>query len=246
MTKVSQTWVGSDVESRVSAHVNAWKQVKPLGSTQRLETYPFVAISREFGCEALTLADQLTETLNERFHPSVPWISYDRDLLDKIRGQKDVRRALLETLDERRRDRMNRVLDSIIVPDGPDTAAVRELAETIRAMALHGHSVLVGRGSSMATQDLKNGLHIRLVAPRSWRVHTIASNRELPFAEAEKIVTQGEDQRRRYLETFFVTDPEHPFHYDLVIDNSRFNIAQLVEIIVTALNVWFSEALVSA
>ncbi|HUJ09031.1 MAG TPA: cytidylate kinase-like family protein [Verrucomicrobiae bacterium] len=246
MTEISQGWVGSDIDTRVSAHVRAWEQIKPLGSKQRLETYPFVAISREYGCEALPLSNHLVETLNERFRPSIPWVSFDRDLLDKLGQQSDLRRTLLETVDERRRDATGKLFDNIMVPDDPDAAAVRGLAEVIRALALHGHSVLVGRGSSLVTQDLKNGLHIRLVAPRSWRIHTIASNRDLPFQEAENIVTQGERQRRHFLETFFVADPQHPFHYDLVIDNSRFNIAQIVEIIFTALGVWFGETLVSA
>jgi hypothetical protein len=246
MTKISQGWVGSDVEVRVGAHVRAWEQFKPLGSKQRLETYPFVSISREYGCEALLLSNQLVETLNERLNPSIPWIAYDRGLLDRVGRQPDLRRTLLDTLEERRRDRSNKLFDNIIVHDGPDSTAVRDLAEIIRALAVHGHSVLVGRGSSLVTQDLKNGLHIRLVAPRSWRIHAIASNRDMTFQEAEKIVTQGEKERRHYLETFFVIDPNHPYHHDLVIDNSRFNIKQIVEIVLTALNAWFGETLVSA
>ena len=246
MTKISQGWVGSDVEARVGAHVRAWEEIKPLGSKQRLETYPFVSISREYGCEALPLSQQLVETLNERFRPSIPWISFDRELLDKVTRRTDVRRTLLDTLDERRRDKMSKLFDNIIVHDSPDTVAVRDLAEIIRALAVHGHSVLVGRGSSLVTQDLKNGLHIRLVAPRSWRIHTIASNRDLSFHEAEKLVSQGEKERRHYLESLFVIDPKHPFPHDLVIDNSRFNLTQIVEIIFTALSVWFGETLVSA
>ena len=246
MTRISQGWVGSDVDTRVGAHVRSWEQIKPLGSNERLETYPFVAISREFGCEALSLSGHLVEALNERFRPSIPWISYDRELLDKVGRQSELRRKLLGTLDDRRRDKTGKLFDNIIVHNGPDTAAVRDLAEMIRALAVHGHSVLVGRGSSLVTQDLKNGLHIRLVAPRAWRIHAIASNRDLTFHEAEKLVAKGEEERRHYLETFFVIDPNHPFHHDLVIDNSRFNLAQIAEIILTALSVWFGETLVSA
>jgi len=70
MTRISQGWVGSDVEARIAAHVHAWEKIKPLGDKRRLETYPFVAVSREFGCEALPLAQKLVETLNERCRPS--------------------------------------------------------------------------------------------------------------------------------------------------------------------------------
>jgi cytidylate kinase len=246
MTRISQGWVGSDLEARIAAHVHAWEKVKPLGDQRRLETYPFVAISREFGCEALPLAQQLVLTLNERCHPSIPWVSYDRELLDKVAEELHMQRAILDMLDGQRRDEMSELFDNIINRKVDDAVVVRKLAEVIRTLAVHGHAILVGRGSSLVTQDLRNGLHIRLVAPRAWRVHTIAANRNLPLREAEKTVDEGEKQRNHYVSTYFVLDPGFPFHHDLVIDNSRFNLIQIAEIVFTALSARFGETLVSA
>ena len=246
MTQISQGWVGSDVEVRMAAHVKAWDKVKPLGDKRRLETYPFVAISREFGCEALALAEQLVETLNERCRPSIPWVGYDRELLDKVTEDPGMQRAILDMLDDKRRVAMGKLFDTIINRQGADALVVRKLAEVIRTLAVHGHAVLVGRGSSLVTQDLRNGMHIRLVAPRAWRVHAIAANRNLSMNEAEKTVTEGEKQRHHYINTFFVLDPHFPFPHDLVIDNSRFNLMQIVEIVFTALGARFGETLVGA
>jgi len=246
MTRISQGWVGSDVEARIAAHVHAWEKIKPLGDKRRLETYPFVAISREFGCEALPLAEKLVETLNQRCHPSIPWVSYDRELLDKVSEQLHIQRAILDMLDGERCDEMSELFDNIINRKVPDAVVVRKLAEVIRTLAVHGHSVLVGRGSSLVTQDLRNGVHIRLVAPRAWRIHTIAAVRNLTPREAEKTVDLGEKQRHHYINTFFVLDPDFPFHHDLVIDNSRFNLVQIVEIVFAALSARFGETLVSA
>jgi len=230
----------------MAAHVKAWDKVKPLGDKRRLETYPFVAISREFGCEALALAEQLVETLNERCRPSIPWVGYDRELLDKVTEDPGMQRAILDMLDDKRRVAMGKLFDTIINRQGADALVVRKLAEVIRTLAVHGHAVLVGRGSSLVTQDLRNGMHIRLVAPRAWRVHAIAANRNLSMNEAEKTVTEGEKQRHHYINTFFVLDPQFPFPHDLVIDNSRFNLMQIVEIVFTALGARFGETLVGA
>jgi cytidylate kinase len=120
------------------------------------------------------------------------------------------------------------------------------MAEVIRSLATHGHVVLVGRGSCMLTQDLKTGLHVRLVAPRDWRAHKIQSDRSLSRRDAEKIVDDGERARHHFLDTFFVRDPAHPFHHDLVIDSSRFNLAQIAEIVFAALSARFGEQLVGA
>jgi cytidylate kinase len=246
MTRISQGWIGSDVETRIAAHVQAWDKVKPLGDQRRLETYPFVAISREFGCEALPLAQQLVLTLNERCHPSIPWVSYDREMLDKVTEEPHMQRDILDTLDGPRRDEMSALFDNIINRQADDAVVVRKLAEVIRTLAVHGHAILVGRGSSLVTQDLRNGLHIRLVAPRGWRIHTVADRRNLPLSEAEELVDEGEKQRSHYVSTYFVLDPGFPFHHDLVIDNSRFNLVQIVEIVFTALSARFGETLVSA
>ena len=246
MRQVSHSWVGSDVEGRIAAHVHAWEKVKPLGKDHRPETYPFVAISREFGCEALRLAQQLVDTLNERCRPTIPWVSYDRELLDKVAGDPHMQRAILDMLDDKRRDAMSELFDNVINRKGASALAVRRLAEIIRTLAVHGHAVLVGRGSSLVTQDLRNGMHIRLVAPRAWRIHAIATNRYLSMSDAGKTVTAGEKQRHHYINTFFVLDPLYPFPHDLVIDNSRFNLMQIVEIVFTALAARFGETLVSA
>jgi len=116
----------------------------------------------------------------------------------------------------------------------------------IRSLAIHGHTILVGRGSFLITQDLRTGMHVRLVAPRDWRVHSVATDREITSSEAEKIVEQGERRREHYMRTFFAHDPSHPFLHDLIIDNSRFNLAQIAEIVFTALGARFGETLVGA
>ncbi len=244
MTKISHGWIGSDVDARISAHVHAWEKIRPLGIQRTLETYPFVSISREFGCEALPLAQRLTEILNERCRPSIPWVAYDRELLDKVAEELHLRRDILDSLDGRRRGEMSELFDNIINRKVDDALVVRKLAEVIRTLAIHGHAILVGRGSSLATQDLKNGLHVRLVAPRAWRAARIAADRNIPYREAEKLVDEGEKQRHNYIATYFVVDPHNPFHHDLVIDNSRFNLVQLGEIVFAALGVRFGETLV--
>ena len=244
MTKDSQGRVGSDVEARTSAYVRVWEKIRPLGKQRTLETYPFVSISREFGCEALPLAQRLTEILNERCRPSIPWVAYDRELLENV--PEELRRDILDSLDTRQRDGMTELFDNVINSKVEHALVVRKLAEVIRTLALHGHAILVGRGSSLATQDLKNGLHVRLVAPRAWRVAKIAADRDIPYREAEKIVDDGEKQRNTYIETYFVLDPQNPFHHDLLIDNSRFNLVQIAEIVFAALGVRFGETLVGA
>lgn len=245
MTKIFRGWLGPEVESHIGAQVRAWDTAKRTGRLQP-ETYPFVAISREYGCEALPLAARLVEVLNERCRPSIPWVAYDRQLLDRVAKELHLHRDIVESLDGHRRNEMSELFDSILNKKVDDAVVFRKLAEVVRSIAVHGHAVLVGRGSSLLTQELKTGLHVRLVAPRDWRVQKVSSDRNIPYAEAERVVEQGEKERHHYIATFFVTDPRHPFHHDLAIDNSRFNLVQICEIVFTALDMRFGAQLIGA
>ena len=232
-------------EARINAHVRAWEKVKQAPSHPH-EFLPFVTISREFGCDARPLAQRLTEILNERCRPSIPWVAYDREVLDRVASELHLARDIVESLDGMRCDEMSELFNSFLNRKVDEALVFRKMAEVIRSLATHGHVVLVGRGSYMLTQDLKTGLHIRLVAPRGWRVHKVETDRQLSRANAEKIVSDGERERSHFLQTFFVHDPGHPFHHDLIIDSSRFNLAQTTEIVFTALGARFGEQLVGA
>ncbi|HUI05650.1 MAG TPA: cytidylate kinase-like family protein [Verrucomicrobiae bacterium] len=236
MTKNPHAWVRPDLETRLSAHLQAWKTFKQTTARHPLEVHPFITISREYGCEGAALAHRLVDVLNERCRPSFPWVAYDHELFNRISHEPGLRREVIEALESRRRDQMSKLLNTILNKKADDAPEMRQLAEVVRSLALHGRAVLMGRGSYLITQDLKTALHVRLIAPLDWRALRVATTRELGHAEARKIVAEGEKQRTHYLHTHFVQHPEHVITPDLVIDNSRFNLVQIGEIVFTALS----------
>ena len=149
-------------------------------------------------------------------------------------------------MDDTRRGEMTELFDAILNRKVDETLVFRKLAEVVRSLAAHGHSVIVGRGGYLVTHDLTAGVHVRLVAPHEWRVHKVAADRNLTVREAEKIVTEGQRRRDNFMRAFFVQDPLRPFHYDLIIDNSRFSLAQVAETIYATLTARFGEKLLAA
>jgi len=154
-------------------------------------------------------------------------------------------RAIVESIDGHRRSEMSELFDSILNRKVDESVVFRKICRVIRSLATHGHAVLVGRGSYLITQDLKTGLHVRLVAPRAWRIHRVADVQQFSAHDAEKVVDQFEKEREKFIQTFFVHDPHKIHYHDLIIDNSRFNLAQIAEIVFTALGARFGETLVS-
>ncbi len=226
--------------------MHAWEKTRTSDHPPAAETFPFVTISRQFGCEAVPLALRLAELLNERCHPFFTWVAYDRELLDKVAQELHLHRGVVEAIDGHRRDEMSELFEAILNQKVSDTVMFRKLAEVVRSLAIHGHAIMVGRGSYLITQDLKTGMHIRLTAPKDWRIHRLATDRDIPIAQAEALLDESTAQRDRFINTFFACDPEHPFHHDLVLDNSRFNLDQLAEIVFTALSARFGERLIGA
>jgi cytidylate kinase len=184
----------------------------------------------------------LAETLNERCRSESTWTAYDRELLDKVAGEMQLRREVLSSLDDHRRDEMRELFDTLIHKSVEDAVLFRKLAEVARSLALRGHVVLVGRGCYLITQDLANGLHVRLTAPPAWRIERYAEVHETTDREAKKKVAEGDRQRAKFIRTFFAHDVTRSYHHHLVIEDSRFSLDQLAKIILGALEVCFDDA----
>lgn len=244
--KTSHPWASRSIEGRLGAHVRAWEAARSAGHPIPLEKHPFVTLSREFGCEAGPAAKRLVEVLNERWRPILPWVAYDREVLDQVARELHLQREIVESMDDTRRGEMAELFDAILNRNVDETLVFRKLAEVVRSLAAHGHSVIVGRGGYLITHDLTAGLHVQLVAPHEWRVHKVAADRNLTVREAEKIVAEGQRRRDNFVRTFFVQFPLRPFHYDLIIDNSRFNQAQVAETIYASLTARFDAKLLAA
>jgi len=230
-------WATTDLEGRIAHHMRAWEHAKQAPESHPAGGLAFVTINRDFGCEALHVADVLTAVLNERAHPRVPWVAYDRQLLDRVASELHLRREVVESMDGLRRSEMTEFFDTLLNRKPSDALMVHKLAEVVRSLAIHGHTVIVGRGSHLITKDLKSGLHVRLTAPREWRVHRVAASRKVSESTAEQTVAEIERERAHFLQTFFIHDPEHPFVHDLTIDASQFAPVEIADIIGAAVQI---------
>jgi hypothetical protein len=246
MTKNPHGWVRPDLDARLSAHVRAWQKPNHVDTPRSPEFHQFITISRQYGCEGAALAHRLVDILNERCRPSFAWVAYDHELLSKISTEPHLRKNVIEALDSRRHERMGKLFDTILNCKATDAAEMRQLADVVRTLAVLGRAVLLGRGSYLITQDLKTGLHVKLVAPLDWRALHVAATREVSHGEAKKIVAEGDRRREQYLRKHFVEHPEHVVDPDMVIDNSRFNLVQIGEIVFTAVSARLGKMLAKA
>ena len=182
---------------------------------------PFVAISREAGSGGAEIGRMLAERLG--------WGLYDRELVEEVAERLHVAPRFLELLDEARtdwfRDALLELVDKRLVHQ--DTY-VRRLGRLMLLAAWEGEAVFVGRGAHLLLPP-DNGLLVRVVAPRAFRMARIAERDGLEIEAAARRMDDLDEARATYLKRNFRRAGETGF--DLVIDSARLGVEGAVDVI---------------
>jgi hypothetical protein len=224
------------LEPSFHAQVERWRarrqqKVLPLPGNR-----PFLTISRQFGCEAFSLAEALAERLNQALPTASGWTVYDRTLMEKIATDYQLSQKLLESLEESVHRDLDDYLTTLFSKESLQLAAFRGLLRTVRALALEGHCIIVGRGGAILARDLPAGFHIRLVAPFNWRVEKMMGKRDLTHAQGEDLVRRADAEREGYIHKYLGKDHSDSTFYHLTINSERVPRDAQVELVVKLLS----------
>lgn len=196
---------------------------------------PFLTISRQFGCYGFSLGLLLLEILNEEAPPGKTWKIYNREILEKLATETNL---AAELLDRERRSRPQLIVDffrSLSKERIPSGLEIRNRITTIiRGLAAEGYAIIIGQGGAGATQDMPNGLSIRLEAPLEWRVKQVAYREGVNDTQARLRIKAVEEEREYLRKIYDVKFGRKPaFH--LSYDCSVFTLAQIAQHIVYAM-----------
>jgi cytidylate kinase len=90
------------------------------------------------------------------------------------------------------------------------------------AVARHGHSIVLGRGSYIALAGKSGALNVRLRAPFGWRVDRVMQeNGMTDRATAEAAVREGDKVRSSFVSSLYGIRWDSIERFDLVIDTSK-------------------------
>jgi cytidylate kinase len=167
-----------------------------------------ITVSREYGAGGLEVARLLAEALG--------WELLDRELLHRAAVVEHVPDADLERLDEKALTLADRFR---LHP--PHQHYLHGLTDVVRQTAARGNVVLVGRGARQLLGDAPGAFHLRLVAPRDWRVQRMAEREGWSPQEALARCLEVDRTRDRFNRYFFGKAVAHSEQYDLVADTAR-------------------------
>lgn len=225
------------IDRYITAQVTFWKkQREQLDEPVKSNKLPFITISREYGCNGYQVAEKIVEILNAQ-NPTPPWAAYNKNLLEKLMEDTGLSSSLIETLTSQARNKLTDMIQTSFSSFPPQVAIHKRLVETIATLALNGHVVLVGRGSTMITKNFHKGFHVRLIAPFAYRVDKISSELKIGKQEAQKLILDKTKQREEYMKEFFKIDIADVHHYDLVINDANFSIEETAKLIIEAMKV---------
>lgn len=202
---------------------------------------PVVTLSREYGAGGLVVGRRVAERLGIDF--------LDAALISEVSRRLRVSEEAVQRWDERREGIILRLLKSMQAshPDyaplppmpqemagvPPDSDAVmRVTSEVIEEAARTNRAVIVGRGGVVLLAGRPEVVHVRLVAPRPFRIRRMAVLAGTDEAAAAKEVESADRERTAYLKHHFGNDCQDPRLFALVINTEEVPLEMAADLIV--------------
>lgn len=180
---------------------------------------PTITVSREFGCEAYPMTKHLKEIMEKK--DDRPWAIMDKALLEEVAKHHHLSEEIVRNLGEKK----SRLLDEVLSTFSPhwksDKDHFRLLCKHVFSLAEQGNAIVVGRGSAIVTQQLKNCYHFRIYASHEFKVASIARRLDISSGEADGVVEKNQKQRDAFIRDYFSQDPRDLRFYHLAFNNDK-------------------------
>ncbi|WP_258103529.1 AAA family ATPase [Marinoscillum sp. MHG1-6] len=196
---------------------------------------PVVTISREFGCEANRVAQLLIHEINEH-HKFIshrqPWKMVSKEVLDEAAKELKITTDVLDKrIMQYHSDSFSDIFSSFSqLYNVSDEKIIEKVREIMHHHAEEGNIILVGRGGAILTNDLAQVLRIRLIAPREWRIRSIAERRKISEKEAEELIRHHDEDRVKWTE-HLTGVPFDLSVFDLVINVKTLSDHEIVDLV---------------
>lgn len=222
----------TSVQAIIDRQLRRWEMEKKVREAQPANhgpgppLQPVITVSRQRGSGGSRIA----ELLARRFDYTL----LHRDVIDRICSSANIRRSIVESLDEHVKSQLATWCDAMVAQRYTDSSDyVRFLLETIRSVASLGGVVVVGRGSNFIV-GLDGGLHVRVVAPREQRIQRLVEHARLTTKQAAHDVDARDRERVEFIRKVYGRDIADPEGYDLVLNTGAITLDQAVDIVATA------------
>lgn len=213
---------------------------KRLGENQSIAAQsgppgPVITISREVGCNGVKLANKIAKRLNNRY-PDKNWKVLSKEVFYESAKELDVDPEKIQRIfRQSERYIFNDILDAFSNRKyKSEKRIIKTVNDVIRTFSEEGFCIIVGRAGHIIAHDIKNALHMRLVAPLEYRIKTIMENNLLNREEALEFIEKVEDERLAFRKSIGKVEYEEDM-FDMFLNRASFDDEKTIDLIEMAI-----------
>jgi cytidylate kinase len=184
-----------------------------------------ITISRQYGAGGSEVARRIAAAL--------AWRVVDNELVEQVAARAGLPAARVAEREERVPtfvERLARTLAAATpdvfpppdsaraVMDMPEAELVRITEAVVAEIAAQGRVVLVGRAAPAVLAREADALHVKLVAPRPFRIQVAAARLCCDAAHAAATLDETDRMRARYIREYYRRDWEDPVNFHMVLN----------------------------
>src|SRR5919106_5607480 len=197
-----------------------------------------ITISRMYGSGGSDVAARVAQLLG--------WSLFDNAFVDAVAERLGVPASEVQAREERTPSLVERLASALaaaspeILPPPTEQLPPSEerLADVTRRIieeaVPRGNAVLVGRGAQSVLARRAGVLHVFCYAPREALARRVAERRNIPIAEAEKVVDEINKQRDQYVRTTFKRSWKAHDNYHLAVNTEWLGVEGAAQLVVDA------------
>lgn len=199
-----------------------------------VEDGPVITISRLTGCDARQVAALLADDLNRRFGIT-KWRWVDKDVIYAIAKELNTGTERVENF--YKGIELSNLSEMIMAFSGnfvSDLRVKKAIRDVVLSMCKEGYLILVGRGGVSIARDIKDSLHIRLIAPFYWRVENVMKKKQMSLEASEEYCIETDEKRHNLILDFLDKKPLNiDYLFDASLNRASYTMQDLAELILS-------------
>ncbi len=199
--------------------------------------FPFVTISRQAGAGGHALAALLNEKIQGLHSDPLfrGWQLCDQELCHQVSQDPALTKAVETLRTTEYHSQAEDMISQLIYGGSSQDLVVKKMFHLMRAFAIHGKVILVGRGSTCLTRDLPLGIHVRLEASIESRVRRMMQGLSLDEKKARGMIDEQDRAKAELVKTFFHKDIRDPMLYDALWNTDRIPMEEIAKLLIEML-----------
>ena len=198
-----------------------------------------ITISRQYGAGGSEVARRVATALE--------WRVVDNELVEQVAARAGLspervaqREERVPTFVERLARTLAAATPEVFPPtdsagaviDMPEADLVKITEVVVGEIAAQGRVVFVGRAAPAVLARERDALHVKLVAPRAFRIQVAAARLGCAAARAAAVLDETDQMRARYNREYYRRDWDDPVNFHMVLNTGVLGFDGATEMVV--------------